>query len=208
MYFSWFNLARFLLVLITITQSTLARILAESNPSHVAHRPITFYIQDVLENGLTPPSSRSTQTQTKGHFPFSKPIVGFLPNRGIQLPEPNPVQTDFSGKHNTLPDVLGLSFLAIATIEGLSLGIVTLINELLLGTPLSGSPLVGKAQGVYVATLEDRRSHMIAMTVMFADWDFKDSLRFFGVYQSGVSEFQCASANCSQIYKFLLTHLF
>ncbi|KAF6142402.1 hypothetical protein GIB67_033829 [Kingdonia uniflora] len=62
------------------------------------------------------------------------------------------------------------------------------INELLLGTPLSGSPLVGKARGVYVATSEDRSSHMIAMPVMFDDGDFKDRLRFFGVYRSGVSE--------------------
>lgn len=61
-------------------------------------------------------------------------------------------------------------------------------EELFKGSSNSVSPILGKAQGIYVASSEDGSSHMMAMTVYLAGTDFKDGLRFFGVYQTNVAE--------------------
>ncbi|KAL5711128.1 hypothetical protein ACHQM5_021619 [Ranunculus cassubicifolius] len=82
----------------------------------------------------------------------------------------------------------GLSFPTIVTLQGLKFGLITTIDEELIEGPLFRSLLLGKARGVYVANSDDGSSHMMAMTVKFLDGNFKDSLRFFGVYQSSLLE--------------------
>ncbi|KAF5207174.1 Dirigent protein [Thalictrum thalictroides] len=138
-------------------------------------------MQDVL--CATYHSSKPKMTQVDSQLPFQKPVgLLFPPNEGIPLPESNPTdQTmDLSG--------LGLSFPTIGTLKGLKFGLVTTIDEELIEGPLFGSALVGNAQGVYVANSDDGSSHMMAMTVKFVDGDFKDSLKFFGVHQTSLSE--------------------
>lgn len=51
-----------------------------------------------------------------------------------------------------------------------------------------GSGLLGKAQGFYVASSVDGTSQTMAFTTMFQSGGYVDSLTFFGVYRTAVSE--------------------
>ncbi|CAN4096028.1 unnamed protein product [Withania somnifera] len=51
-----------------------------------------------------------------------------------------------------------------------------------------GSSLMGKAQGIYVASSEEGNSHMMAMTITFLGNEYEDSLSFFGVHWGDVFE--------------------
>lgn len=55
-----------------------------------------------------------------------------------------------------------------------------------------GSGLVGKAQGFYVASSEDGTSQTMALTAMFESGGYVDSISFFGVHRTVVSESQPA----------------
>ncbi|KAK9123587.1 hypothetical protein Sjap_013189 [Stephania japonica] len=75
----------------------------------------------------------------------------------------------------------------MATFQGLTLGTVTPIDEMLMEgmSLLSGSSsLVGKAKGVSVADSEDTNRHMIAINVLFSSGDYKDGLKMFGFHMA------------------------
>ncbi|KAF6148892.1 hypothetical protein GIB67_014263 [Kingdonia uniflora] len=71
-------------------------------------------------------------------------------------------------------------------------GTMTVIDDELIKGHELGSGLVGKAQGFYVASSEDGSSQAMAFTAMFESGNFVDSLSFFGVHCSAVSESQIA----------------
>ncbi|KAJ8542229.1 hypothetical protein K7X08_017095 [Anisodus acutangulus] len=81
-----------------------------------------------------------------------------------------------------------MTFPAIATLQELELGTVTTIDEDIYKGSIYGSSLMGKAQGMYVASSENGSSHMMAMTTSFLSNDYEDSLRFFGVHRGDVFE--------------------
>ncbi|PIA38876.1 hypothetical protein AQUCO_02700227v1 [Aquilegia coerulea] len=175
------------LVFVTIThQSNSTRILNDqSHSSHFTHQSITFFMQDVL--CATYHSSKPKMTQVDSQLPFQKPVgLFFPPSEVIPLPESNP-SVPFTDQTMDLSG-LGLSFPTIATLKGLKFGLVTTIDEELIEGPLFGSALLGNAQGVYVANSDDGSSHMLAMTVKFVNSDPKDSLKFFGVRQTSLTE--------------------
>ncbi|KAM7494963.1 hypothetical protein LguiB_029572 [Lonicera macranthoides] len=51
--------------------------------------------------------------------------------------------------------------------------------------PIFGPVLVGKAQGMYIASSKNSHSHMMAMTMSFAIYEFKNRLRLFGMHRRG-----------------------
>ncbi|XXG54889.1 hypothetical protein AAC387_Pa03g2658 [Persea americana] len=51
-----------------------------------------------------------------------------------------------------------------------------------------GLPVVGKAQGYYVASSEDGTSQAVAFTAMFESDHYVDSISFFGVHCTVSSE--------------------
>ncbi|KAF4355815.1 hypothetical protein G4B88_024985 [Cannabis sativa] len=90
----------------------------------------------------------------------------------------------------------GLSFpMARATLQELEFGTVTPIEEGIYNSDHSHHHddslrvVIGKAQGIYVATSEGGiSSHMMALTASFGDGDEANGLRFFGVRKKGVTE--------------------
>lgn len=57
------------------------------------------------------------------------------------------------------------------------------------GDSYFGTALLGEAKGMYVVSSEDGiSSHMMALTASFANGEYKDGLRFFGVYRKDVPE--------------------
>ncbi|KAG2730120.1 hypothetical protein I3843_01G272900 [Carya illinoinensis] len=176
-----------------VNHSSSARTIGNPTPTHHTHyHKITFLMRDVLN--VSHPSSRPATTKVTGQLPFQKPLGLFPPNGAIPLLGSDPMIPSTGLSTQTLDlSSIGLSFPARATLQELEFGTVTVIEEeIFKGSSNSMSPILGKAQGIYVASSEDGSSHMIAMTVYFAGTDFKDGLRFFGVHQTDVAESQIA----------------
>uniref|UniRef100_A0A6N2NL22 Dirigent protein n=1 Tax=Salix viminalis TaxID=40686 RepID=A0A6N2NL22_SALVM len=157
-----------LLCMDIINRSSFARTLGSSSPSqhhHKHHKNITFLMQNVL-NATHPPPKPATAKVTS-QIPFPKPLGYFPPIGGIPLQQPSPAVSGTGLSTQTL-DVsnIGLSFPARATLQELEFGSVTEIDEDLF---VYGSLVVGKAQGVYVASSKNGTSHMMAMTAKFTD---------------------------------------
>ncbi|KAJ8759892.1 hypothetical protein K2173_009993 [Erythroxylum novogranatense] len=170
-------------LLFFITEWSSARTLGNSTPTHHHHHHhhhnhhrITFLMRNVLNS--TSSSPKPATTKVTNQIPFPKPLGLFPPIGGIPLSQSNPMNT----VSQTL-DVwnIGLPFPARATLQELEYGSVTEIEEELFSS--RNSEFVGRAVGIFVASSEDGTSHMMAMTASFAGYEFKDCLRFFGVYK-------------------------
>lgn len=195
---SMLTIACAVLFIFIINHSSSARTIGNPTPApHNNHyHKIAFLMRDVLN--VTQPSSRpATAKLTAGQLPFQKPLGLFPPIGGIPLLGSNqivPGTAAAGGLSTQTLDLssIGLSFPARATLDQeLEFGTVTVIDqELFKGSSnnVNMSPMVGKAQGIYVASSEDGSSHMMAMTAYFAGSGFKDGLRFFGVHKTDVPE--------------------
>ncbi|KAK7270093.1 hypothetical protein RIF29_22994 [Crotalaria pallida] len=173
-----------------INQSFSARTLGNptlNNHNH-DHQRITFLMPHML-NG-TQPSDNSATTKVNDELPFKKPL-GFLPpSEGIPIPQNIPTIPATSSSTQTLDlSSIGFSFPTRATLQELEFGLVTSIDEDLLEGDGDKLHQLGKAQGVYVASSEDRSSHMVALTASFVrGGEYQDGLRLFGVHRSDVFE--------------------
>lgn len=148
-----------------------------------------------------------------GQVPFAKPNGAVLPvNNGV--PQSNNNNNNGNINNNNIPFLTGLGgnipnvmqnngnnngminggaqLPTGMTLEKLMFGTLSVFdNELTEGHEL-GSGLVGKAQGFYVASSEDGTSQTMAFTTMFESGGYVDSLSFFGVHRTAVSESQLA----------------
>lgn len=184
------------------------------------NQPLSFFMHDIL--GGSNPSARAvtgivTNPAVNGQVPFAMPNGPVLPvNNGVPLNSANsglinnkniPFLTGLSGITPTvipnngnnlfnggvgLPVGNGGQYLAGSSLQKLMFGTMTVIdNELTEGHEL-GSGTVGKAQGFYVASSEDGTRQTMAFTAMFQSGSYADSLSFFGVHRTAVSESQLA----------------
>ncbi|KAM7492096.1 hypothetical protein LguiA_035017 [Lonicera macranthoides] len=71
------------------------------------------------------------------------------------------------------------------TLWELELGTIIAINEDMFEGPIFGPVLVEKAQGMHIASSKNSHSHMMAMTMSFAIYEFKNRLRLFGMHRRG-----------------------
>ncbi|MED6214297.1 hypothetical protein PIB30_101700 [Stylosanthes scabra] len=88
------------------------------------------------------------------------------------------------GNANQLPEGM--------TLEKLMFGTMTVFDDELTEGEELGSGLVGKAQGFYVASSVDGTSQVMAFTAKFEENVYADSISFFGVHQTQISESQLA----------------
>ncbi|MED6185319.1 Dirigent protein 25 [Stylosanthes scabra] len=88
------------------------------------------------------------------------------------------------GNVNQLPEGM--------TLEKLMFGTMTVFDDELTEGEELGSGLVGKAQGFYVASSVDGTSQVMAFTAKFEENGYADSISFFGVHQTQISESQLA----------------
>ncbi|KAF9676772.1 hypothetical protein SADUNF_Sadunf08G0037800 [Salix dunnii] len=186
-----------------------------SNPGYT----LNFFMHDIL--GGTNPSARAvtgivSNPAVTGQVPFAKPNGANLPiNNGV------PQNNNNNGliNNNNLPFITGLggatqpvvqnngnnfnnafnlplsnggNLPSGSTLQKLMFGTITVIDdELTEGHDLQSS-FVGKAQGFYVSSSVDGTSQTMAFTAMFQSDHYADSLSFFGVLRTGVSESQLA----------------
>ncbi|GLT56395.1 hypothetical protein SLA2020_294380 [Shorea laevis] len=163
---------------------------------------LELYMHDIL--GGSSPTARPITGLLgniySGQVPFAKP-VGFLPPQGgVPIPNANgaiptvnginglPLGTGlagrtFSGHQN---DQNGNPQIPLGP-DGLELGFgtITVIDDILTASPDLGSQVLGKAQGVYVASSADGSTQMLAFTAMMEGGEYNDNLNFYGVYKIG-----------------------
>ncbi|PON75333.1 Disease resistance response protein [Parasponia andersonii] len=185
------------LILLLINQLSSGRTLGNSAQTSAHHHyhnhyKITFLMRDIFNATTHDPTT--TKFTTIHDPPFSKPLGLFPPQGGVRVPLPEtnpsniPTTTGSSPQTLNLPGIVGLSFPAArATLQELEFGIVTSIEEDIYHPNFGPQVLIGKAQGIYVASSEDGSSHMMAMTASFGDGEVH-GLRFFGVRKTDVNE--------------------
>ncbi|XWS66071.1 hypothetical protein CRYUN_Cryun05aG0168700 [Craigia yunnanensis] len=180
--------------------------LANPDPDHT----LTFFMHDIL-GGSNPTALAVTGVVSNpalnGQLPFAKPNGANLPvNNGINQNSGNtglinnnniPLLTGLGGNTQAVLQNNGASNFPItaggqlpsgSTLQKLMFGTMTVIDdELTVGHEL-GSGFLGKAQGFYVASSIDGTSQTMAFTAMFESEHYADTLSFFGVHRTGVSE--------------------
>ncbi|KAK7279138.1 hypothetical protein RJT34_24184 [Clitoria ternatea] len=173
--------------------------IAATGKEHV----IELYMHDII--GGSNPTSRPVTgllgSIYNGQVPFATPVGFNSPKGGIPIPNANgaiptmngvtgiPLGTGLAGttfapnnnnvNNNQLqlgPDGLGLGF-----------GTITVIDDVLSSQPELGSQIVGKGQGVYVASSRDGTRQMMAFTALFEGGEYGNSLNFYGLYKIGSS---------------------
>ncbi|KAL0370029.1 UNVERIFIED_CONTAM: Dirigent protein 10 [Sesamum angustifolium] len=178
---------------------------------------LTFFMHDIL-GGSRPSAIAVTgivaNPAVGGQVPFAKPNGAVLPvNNGIPTNNANggivnnnniPFLTGLSGftsniaQNNNGNNIIGgmpgfpvldsSQFPSGTTLQKLMFGTMTVFDDELTEGHELGSGLVGKAQGFYISSSEDGTSQTMAFTVMFTSGSYADSLSFFGVHRTAVSE--------------------
>ncbi|KAI4322180.1 hypothetical protein L6164_021898 [Bauhinia variegata] len=184
--------------------------IAEADPHHT----LIFYMHDIL--GGSNPTSRAvtgvvTNPALNAQVAFAKPNGANLPlNNG--LPQNN--NNDGILNNNNLPFLTGLGgnpgnivrnngnnnggirfpvtnvnqLPAGMTLQKLMFGTMTVFDDELTEGHDLGSGLIGKAQGFYIASSVDGTSQIMVFTAKFEENGYTDSLSFFGVFRTQVSE--------------------
>ncbi|KAK9756682.1 hypothetical protein RND81_01G114500 [Saponaria officinalis] len=180
------------------------------------HPELTFFMHDIL--GGTNPSAKAitgivTNPAVNGQVPFAKPNGAVLPtsngvpqnnaNNGIinnnNVPfltglggvNPNVMQNNGNNNFvggNGFPVVNGAQFSAQSSLQQLMFGTMIAIDDELTESHELGSGMVGRAQGFYVYSSIDGKTQTMAFTTMFQEGGYVNSLNFFGVHQTSVSE--------------------
>ncbi|MED6113045.1 Dirigent protein 16 [Stylosanthes scabra] len=133
-----------------------------------------------------------------GQVPFATPIGFTSPQGGTPIPNANGALPTVNGVYGT-PLGTGLSGTTFAGNGnngngqlqlgpdglGLGFGTITVIDDALTAQPELGSQIVGKAQGVYVASSADGSRQMMAFTALFEGGEYGDSLNFYGLFKIG-----------------------
>lgn len=181
------------------------------------HHSLTFFMHDIL-GGSNPSARAVTgavnNPALNGQLPFAKPNGAVL-SVGNGVPQSNgnsglinnnnlpfliglggatsPLLQNSGGGNNFngapgFPSVNAGQLPSGVSIQQLMFGTMTVIDDELTEGHELGSGLIGKAQGFYVVSSEDGNSQTMAFTTMFQSGNYVDSLSFFGVHRTAVSE--------------------
>uniref|UniRef100_J3KWJ3 Dirigent protein n=1 Tax=Oryza brachyantha TaxID=4533 RepID=J3KWJ3_ORYBR len=100
----------------------------------------------------------------------------------------NAVTSNNNNNNNGVPVFAGGSLPQGTTLQKLLFGTMTVVDDELTEAPELGSAAVGRAQGFYIDSSEEGVSQTVAVTTMFKDGEFADSISFFGVHRTADSE--------------------
>ncbi|GJN37431.1 hypothetical protein PR202_gb26385 [Eleusine coracana subsp. coracana] len=187
----------------------------ESAAAAGGDHPMVFFMHDIL--GGTNPSARIVagivdNAAVTGQLPFARPNGAVLPlNGGVNVNSgaagavdnnnipfltglggaTNAVKsttTNGNGNTNSIPVFAGGSLPQGTTLQKLLFGTMTVVDDELTEAPALGSAAVGRAQGFYIASSEEGVSQTVAVTAMFKEGGFADTISFFGVHRTADSE--------------------
>ncbi|KAM7259181.1 hypothetical protein ACFE04_014922 [Oxalis oulophora] len=139
-----------------------------------------------INNGV-PVNSNNNGIVNNNNIPF---LAGLSGNVGNVVQ--NNGNNNFFNTQSGVSVVNGGSGSSGSLLQKLTFGTLTVIDdELTEGNELE-SGLIGKAQGFYIASDVDGKGHTMAFTAMFENGGYSDSISFFGVLRTAVSESQIA----------------
>ncbi|PWZ33190.1 Dirigent protein 25 [Zea mays] len=176
---------------------------------------MVFFMHDIL--GGTNPSARIVagivdNAAVTGQLPFARPNGAVLPlNSGVNVNSgaagaidnnnipfltglggatnaAKSVGSNGNGNGNGVPVFAGGSLPQGTTLQKLLFGTMTVVDDELTEAPELGSAAVGRAQGFYIASSEEGVSQTVAVTAMFKEGGFDDTVSFFGVHRTADSE--------------------
>ncbi|KAK9157645.1 hypothetical protein Scep_004219 [Stephania cephalantha] len=161
---------------------------ATADPPHT----LTFFMHHVT--GGSNPSALAvtgitTNPTVNSQVPLAKPDEAAVPvnNRG-PVTNSNGAVVSNSG----VPLFNGAQLPSGAGIPELKTGNMAVIDAELSEGQSVGSGVLGKAQGFYFSTSIDGTCYTMAFTAMFESIQYVDSLNFFGVFRTAVSDSQLA----------------
>lgn len=184
------------------------------------HHTLSFFMHDIL--GGSNPTARAvtgvvTNPALNAQVAFAKPNGANLPlnngvpqnnnNNGILNNNNLPFLTGLGGNtgsvfnnNNNNNNNNGIGFPvtnanqlpAGMTLQKVMFGTMTVFDDELTEGEELGSGLVGKAQGFYIASSVEGTSQVMAFTAKFEENGYADSLSFFGVHRTQVSQSQLA----------------
>lgn len=170
--------------------------------SPAADHRLTFFMHDIV-GGSNPSARMVTGVVANGavsaQLPFAKPNGAVIPANGdVPLNKTGSGIIDDKGIHfltglggaasgnNTVVNGAGAggNLPAGMTLQKLLFGTMTVIDDELTEGGATGSGVVGRAQGFYIASSEEGTSQTMAFTAMFKDGEYADSISFFGVHRT------------------------
>ncbi|XP_057548884.1 dirigent protein 10-like [Amaranthus tricolor] len=179
------------------------------------HPDLIFFMHDIL-GGSNPTAKAITGVVTNpavsGQVPFAKPNGAVIPtNNGIPQNNDNtgiinnnnvPFLTGLGGGNPNIMQNNGNNFIGgngFPIMNGAQLSSGNTLQQLMFGTMIAvddelteghelNSGMLGRAQGFYVYSSVDGKTQTLAFTAMFQEGGYHDSLNFFGVHQTAVSE--------------------
>ncbi|KAL0541024.1 hypothetical protein IC582_021054 [Cucumis melo] len=182
------------------------------------HHILTFFMHDILGGtnpSARAVTGAVNNPALNGQLPFAKPNGAVL-SVGNNVPQSNgnsglinnnnlpfliglggatsPLLQNNNGGGNNFNGQIGFPSVNAGqlpsgvSVQQLLFGTMTVIDDELTEGHELGSGLIGKAQGFYVVSSEDGNSQTMAFTTMFESGHYVDSLSFFGVHRTAVSE--------------------
>ncbi|PAN32329.1 hypothetical protein PAHAL_5G478800 [Panicum hallii] len=176
---------------------------------------MVFFMHDIL--GGTNPSARIVagivdNAAVTGQLPFARPNGAVLPlNSGVNVNSgaagaidnnnipfltglggatnaAKSISNNGNGNGNGVPVFAGGSLPQGTTLQKLLFGTMTVVDDELTEAPGLGSAAVGRAQGFYIASSQEGVSQTVAVTAMFKEGGFEDTISFLGVHRTADSE--------------------
>ncbi|XLT46956.1 hypothetical protein HN873_039560, partial [Arachis hypogaea] len=186
------------LVMLLISLTIMARMpnaTATVNPVQATGKEpiLELFMHDILggSNPTARPVTGLLGNIYSGQVPFATPIGFKTPQGGTPIPNANGALPTVNGVFGTpsapawlappLRQMLQLGSDGL----GLGFGTITVIDDVLTVQPELGSQIVGKDQGVYVASSADGSRQMMAFTALFEGGEYGDSLNLYGLFKIG-----------------------
>ncbi|CAD5319778.1 unnamed protein product [Arabidopsis thaliana] len=154
----------------------------------VANPALSGQLPFAKPNGANLPVSNGVPSNNNNNGIVNNNNVPFLV--GLGGTTANILQNNNNGNNilNGFPVASGGQLPSGSALQMLMFGTMTVIDDELTEGHELGSGLLGKAQGYYVASAIDGTSQTMAFTAMFESGGYEDSISFFGVLRTAVSE--------------------
>ncbi|KAG2595566.1 dirigent protein 10-like [Panicum virgatum] len=171
-------------------------ILGGTNPSArivagiVDNAAVTAQLPFARPNGAVLPLNSGVNVNSGAAGAIDNNNIPFLTGLGGATNAAKSVGNNGNGGNggSGVPVFAGGSLPQGTTLQKLLFGTMTVVDDELTEAPGLGSAAVGRAQGFYIASSQEGVSQTVAVTAMFKEGGFEDTISFFGVHRTADSE--------------------